>query len=281
MSIQTPNRPNVPVRIQQPRRKPGCHCKLTSKWLCLRFRDVTCFSYPIGNSVAQKWCHPIVHWKWLVLISITSWIFFFFFTQFVWSDSSRTLERRSWWPSESATLLLWCRQPAARTWRRSDFFWIFTQQVMNVFDDILEKIWTHLVRRRGSKGWRKHWTRRPSDPQLCLFDHPDSPTYEKLLKQNWELFEDSDQELEYSCTLTSLKIWNHWILLKVTGNASSDTALQSYWTIQRYVPSLSCQNRLAWQRLYKRRRCILLLSTICLKKRRKGWGRQKRSRPPR
>lgn len=38
-------------------------------------------------------------------------------------------------------------------------------------------------------------------PPLRLFDHLDSPTYEELLRQNWELFEDSDQEPECSYTL--------------------------------------------------------------------------------
>jgi hypothetical protein len=38
-------------------------------------------------------------------------------------------------------------------------------------------------------------------PPLRLFDHLDSPTYEELLRQNWDLFEDSDQEPECSYTL--------------------------------------------------------------------------------
>lgn len=39
-------------------------------------------------------------------------------------------------------------------------------------------------------------------PPLHLFDHLDSPTYEELLKQNWELFADSDQEIECSESFT-------------------------------------------------------------------------------
>ena len=34
---------------------------------------------------------------------------------------------------------------------------------------------------------------------LPLFDHADSPTYEELFEQNWQLFEGSDEEFESSC----------------------------------------------------------------------------------
>jgi len=37
-------------------------------------------------------------------------------------------------------------------------------------------------------------------PPLRLFDHLDSPTYEELFEQNWQLFEGLDEELESSYT---------------------------------------------------------------------------------
>lgn len=105
-------------------------------------------------------------------------------------------------------------------------------------------------------------------PPLRLFDHLESPTYEELLKQNWELFDGSDQEPECS---TLKDVPEELELLDSPEGALKCCSLIDHPVIS-VVPEPACATEAAEMNPPIKRGP---------KKRKKNnWGRQKR-RPPR
>ena len=116
----------------------------------------------------------------------------------------------------------------------------------------------------------------PPSP-LRLFDHLDPPTYEELFEQNWKLFAsgDSDQELESSSKYVHKNVPKNLDLLD-SRKGNRFCVLLNYPVMCCTVPEPTCLTKvIETMVMYPSP-----IKKVPKKRKRKKWGRQKKSRPP-
>jgi hypothetical protein len=115
----------------------------------------------------------------------------------------------------------------------------------------------------------------PPSP-LRLFDHLDPPTYEELFEQNWKLFAsgDSDQELKSSSKYVHKNVPKNLDLLD-SRKGTRFCVLLNYPVMCCTVPEPTCLTRVIQTMVM-----YPSIKQVPKKRKRKNWGRQKKSRPP-